>query len=84
MTATQHDGLEFSQSAHKYPDSALGSTASPELPHCEGQSPYLDVDCHGGKQAPTGSVPKPQLGKIFELDVGVIQGKRPLHREAGP
>ncbi|KAF2962994.1 hypothetical protein GQX73_g10578 [Xylaria multiplex] len=32
----------------------------------------LDVDRHGGKDAPTGPVPKPQLGSSFDLNQGVI------------
>lgn len=34
----------------------------------------LDVDRHGGDQAPTGPAPKPQLGGSFELDPAVAKG----------
>lgn len=36
----------------------------------------VDVDRHGGEQAPTQAVPKPQVGSIFKLDQAVIDGMK--------
>ncbi|KAI0097687.1 Fructosamine kinase-domain-containing protein [Nemania sp. FL0031] len=35
-------------------------------------TPSLDVDRHGGENAPTSSIPKPQLGPSLDLNIGVI------------
>lgn len=34
----------------------------------------LDVERHGGEQAPDNPVPKPAIGSSFKLDLGVTQG----------
>lgn len=34
----------------------------------------VDVDRHGGEEAPTQAVPKPQVGSRFNLDQAVIDG----------
>jgi hypothetical protein len=51
------------------------------------QGAVLDVDRHGGNEAPTALVPKPQVGCAFELDNTVARGKKsnrfiPLHLTA--
>ena len=38
----------------------------------------VNVDRHGGEQAPSEPVAKPSIGSSFTLDEGVIQGKMRL------
>ena len=35
----------------------------------------LDVDRHAGNEAPVGEISKPELGKIFELNNAVANGR---------